>query len=163
VAQRVSDEAGRHLSDNATSMIPDPRRASRQITRLDGRNNRHDRQPDRRIATMSALRKALNRIYDFKENKPFLKRKALELALTLGAGSLGLRGNALHSHGALPLRQHRALAELVSIGFAIALVLVAVSLVYWLLPAHKEADENPFRWNHSRRCSLWRRLDRVPR
>jgi membrane protein len=146
VAQRVSDEVGRHLSDNAASMI---RTLIEQV----------DKSPGWTpltiglfgslvggISTMSALRKALNRIYGFEENQPFLKRKALELGLTLGAGSLAFAAMLCILVGPYLFDELGVLADLVSIASAITLVLTAVSLIYWLLPAHEQADENTFRW-----------------
>jgi membrane protein len=146
VAQRISDEAGRHLSNNAASMI---RTLVEEV----------DKSPGWTavtiglvgslaggISSMSALRKALNRIYGFKENQTFLKRKALELGLTLSAGSLALAAMLCILLGPHLLDQLGAPADLVSIGGAVTLILIAVSLIYWLLPAHESADENTFRW-----------------
>jgi membrane protein len=95
---------------------------------------------------MSALRKALNRIYGFEEHQPLLKRTALELGLTLSAGSLALAAMLCILVGPYLLDELGALADLVSIACAITLVLIAVSLIYWLLPAHEQADEHTVRW-----------------
>jgi membrane protein len=146
VAQRVSDQAGRHLSSNAASLI---RTLVEQVDKSPGWTALTiglSGSIGAGISTMSSLRKGLSRIYGIEENQPFLKRKALELGLTLSAGSLAVAAMVCILAEPYLLGQHRALAELVSIGCAITLVLIAVSLLYWLLPAHEPDQENTFRW-----------------
>jgi membrane protein len=87
------------------------------------------------LSTTSTVRKALNRIYRFDDDMPFLQRKLEEIWLTvaiallfLGAFISVLVGPALL--GSIPHASTPA-ANLI----ALALVLVAVSLIYWQAPS----------------------------
>jgi membrane protein len=94
-------------------------------------------------STTSAIRKALNRVYAFDENEPFLKRKLIEIAVTLVVDVLAfcallvvIIGPHLLGESLGPLR------HLISAAVSFVLLLGAVSVIYWLAPA----AENQFKW-----------------
>lgn len=90
----------------------------------------------------SALRKSLNRIYRFDETTPFVQRKLVDLALTVTAGLLFFFAIMALVIGPALLGGENAVTELISLVAAVAVVLIAVSLLYWLAPS----GENTFRW-----------------
>src|SRR6185503_7424261 len=94
------------------------------------------------LATTSSTRKALNRLYSFEENKPFLQRKLYELALTAVVGLLVVMAIMALLLGPLLLGGVALATELLSGGVALVMMAAAVSLVYWLAPAR----DNSFRW-----------------
>ena len=93
---------------------------------------------------MKALIKALNRVYDVPETRPFWKSSSLAVAMTV-AGSICILGsvvllvatqafgddiaNALGAGGAFELT-----VALVRWPLVIALVMLAVALIYWIAP-----------------------------
>jgi len=135
--QRISEEAGRHLSGNAASMV---RTLVEQVTKTTGWaafTIGFVGTSWAGISTTSSLRKALNRIYGFDEELPFLARKVLEIGVTLGVGVVYVAAVAAILLGPVYLGKPGVPADTLSLLVAISLVSLAVSLVYWLLPAHR--------------------------
>jgi membrane protein len=93
-------------------------------------------------STISSLRKSLNRIYKFDEQTPFIQRKARELALTAGAGTLFFLALVLTLLGPALSGGWSLATQSLSLAAAFGLVLLAVSLLFWLAPA----GENTLRW-----------------
>jgi membrane protein len=101
---------------------------------------------------MGTAIKALNRVYDVKEDRSFLPRTLLQLGLTIMFTGLILAATLLFATGHLMaggigelLGWESALVATWNIGaplLAFALVLLAVALLFWLAPA----ADTEFKW-----------------
>ncbi|MEX2445978.1 MAG: YihY/virulence factor BrkB family protein [Dehalococcoidia bacterium] len=101
---------------------------------------------------VAALMRAMNRVYDVEETRPFVKRTAIAIGLTLlggvvviGALALAVAGQALGAAAAQALGLGEAYATVASVlqyVLAVALLTVAAAFLFWAAPdAHL-----PFRW-----------------
>jgi membrane protein len=93
-------------------------------------------------SAISALRKSLNRIYKFDDQTPLVRRKATEAGLSLVTGTLLFMALVCVLLGPALMGGWNAGTQVVSLSLAFVLVLLAVSLIYWLAPA----GDNQFRW-----------------
>jgi membrane protein len=87
------------------------------------------------ISTTSTLRKALNRIYRFDDEAPFWTRKLEEFWLTVVVASLFLAAIVSVLVGPALLGSVPHVSTPAANVLALALVLIAVSLVYWQAPS----------------------------
>jgi membrane protein len=92
--------------------------------------------------TTSALRKALNRVYHFDDQTPFIKRKLTELGLTIVSGLAFFLAIMSLVLGPALLGTESALTNLLSLAVALGIVLATVSLLFWLAPS----GDNRYRW-----------------
>jgi membrane protein len=142
ITQRLTDEADSLLSQNSADMM-------RTLIEEVGRSQGGTAFVFGLLGTIwagsmttSALRKALNRVYKFDDQTPFLIRKLTEFGLTIVSGLAFFIAIMSLVLGPSILGGQSALANLVSLLLALAIVLAAVSLLYWLAPA----GEHHFRW-----------------
>ena len=101
---------------------------------------------------MGSTMKAMNRAYDVEETRPFWKRTALSVGLTILTGSffigafvLAVVGQALESTVAEALALGSELRAALVVGrfvIAVALLALAIALLYWAAPNAKL----PFKW-----------------
>ena len=94
------------------------------------------------VSTTSSLRKALNRLYKFDEKSPVIKRKVTELSLTVATGILFALAMMLVLMGPYLLGSLNLVTQLVSLAGAFLIVLAAVVLLFWIVPA----AHNSLRW-----------------
>lgn len=94
------------------------------------------------LMTTSALRKALNRIYRFDDDTPFMARKLTEVGLTVVSGLAFFLAIMALVIGPAVLGEDNALTNLLSLVLALAIVLATVSLLYWLAPS----GDHHYRW-----------------
>jgi membrane protein len=103
-------------------------------------------------SAMSTAMKALNRTYDVEEERGFVKKRIVALALTIGFGGLVLAATALFATGRFMAggigdwlgweSQFVTTYNLATAVGAIALVMLAVALLYYLAPN----VEHGFEW-----------------
>ncbi len=96
--------------------------------------------------------KALNRAYDVKEDRGFIRRKLVAIALTLAFAVFLIAATVLVSTGSVmaggigqAMGWHSGLVQLwnwVTLPAAVALVMLGVAMLYWLAPNTK----HEFRW-----------------
>jgi membrane protein len=142
IPQRLTDEADSLLSQNSSDMM-------RTLIEEVGRSQGGTALVFGLLGTIwagtmttSALRKALNRIYKFDDQTPLLVRKLTELGLTIVSGLAFFVAIMSLVLGPQLLGDVNALTNLVSLLFALMVVLATVSLLYWLAPS----DEHRYKW-----------------
>jgi membrane protein len=101
---------------------------------------------------VGALMKAMNRMYDVEESRPFWRRTLIALGLTLFGGALFITAFVLAVAGraiAMAVADSVGLGDLAQAGMtaagyilAVVLLLVMVAFLYWAAPNAKL----PFRW-----------------
>lgn len=141
LAGSLSQEAGRLLSKNSAQIVDT---IIKEITRSGGWTALLFGLSGTLFAgsaSISTVRKALNRVYGFDDRTPFLQRKTREVVITVAVGALLVC--AVASVALLPLYLHAdGLGFIFGLVIGVLFVLVAVSLIYWLAPA----ADNSFRW-----------------
>ena len=93
-------------------------------------------------STISTIRKALNRIEDQEEECPFLKKKAIEVGLTVVIGLIVFSVIIFAVVGPLLLGVSGWIGEGVFSAYGLLAALVIASLLFWLAPSR----EREFKW-----------------
>jgi membrane protein len=142
ITQRLTDEADSLLSENSADMM-------RSLIEEVGRSQGGTAFVFGLFGTIwagtmttSALRKALNRVYKFDDQTPFLVRKGTELGLTIVSGLAFFVAIMSLVLGPSILGDQSPLANVLWLLVALIVVLAAVSLLYWLAPS----GEHHYRW-----------------
>ena len=152
LTQRIVDKAGQVMPEDATSVL---RSFTEEVVQSHGFGAIVVGLAGALWAASSAVgtaMKALNRAYDVKEDRGFVRRKLIALALTVLFTTLLLAAALLMATGGLvaggigePLgwkEQFVRVWNAASFGGAILLVGVAATLLYWLAPS----TGHQFRW-----------------
>jgi membrane protein len=92
--------------------------------------------------TTGSLRKALNRIYGFDDDLPFLRRKLIDLGLSIVCGIMFFVAIMALLIGPKLMGGENAITGVVAMLVALSLVMAGVSLLFWLAPS----GDNLYRW-----------------